>query len=132
MGSKTVTSEEATESLVEERRTAMQATADQEAAADVAEQERQDALLEVNSRAATLIEQRAELLPRFVESLEQVGNSATELRDLRDEFTHLNARARKLGGSIETSWPRAFGREPEERSLLRKALKILSSVGGYV
>ena len=128
----TITKEQATEALVDEKQAAMQVTADQEAAADVADRDRQDALLEIQERAAELIKQRAEMIPQFIESLEQVGNSATELRALRDEFKHLNTNARNLGGSTNTAFPRAFGRDPLERNLLRKAIKILSSVGGYV
>ena len=134
MGAKTVTAEEATEALVEERRTAMQATADQEEAVDVAELERQNALVEIQNRAETMVDQRDELLTRFVEALEQVSTSATELRDLRDEYGHLNARARKLGSHIKTKnvKTRAFGIDPKERQLLRGAIQILSSIGGYV
>ena len=134
MGTKTatVTTEEATADLVEQHRVEMQRDVDATAEVEQLEQKRLETLNELQERAAAILEERSKLIPQFEESLEQVGNSATTLRGLRDEYRHLTARAGKLGGSTENIWPRAFGREPRERNLLRKAITILSSVGGTI
>ena len=128
----TVTTEEATADLVEQHRVEMQLEVDATAEAEQKEHDRLEALNKFKERAAAILEERSELLPLFIESLEQVGQSATTLRELRDEYMHLTAKARRIGGSTESVWPKAFGRDPVERNLLRKAIKILSSVGGYV
>lgn len=124
-----------------ERREAVRSIADdrvrearQEAAHEQAETEntarRNKAVKDAGVRAKKAVAARAELLPKFIEQLAAVTETANAMRAAKVAHVEAVNVARKHGGAVETVWPKLFGIDRLERDVFRTALTALQSVGG--
>ena len=113
------------EEVIRQERTAQEAER-------VNAQARQRLIAEVQTAAAEALVARAELLPRLLALLEELGTVVPQLQDARVRYSRAVTTALRLKFDLDTTWPQTFGREPGEREALRRALQLLNSIGGQV
>lgn len=96
------------------------------------EERRVQLVNEVRTAAQGALDEREELIPRFTQSLRETVELAVKLFATKQRYNAAASGAMRLKADLEVSWPRAFGRTPEERNLIADALMHIGRIGGLV